>query len=319
MRRITRRLLSGLLLTALFISLLPAVAFGATTSNESWYVRVYNVDDIGKVYLNGTLVKTVGFKGDSGWINVTNYVKNTVGNTAIRFTMYNKLQGYTWGFQIAKALPGETKRVVWSTKAGTAGVTGANNNDQSKPNRIVYDKTVYVKNLPTANFVKPTSTYVQNGFGFGGTWTYAKCPTCGKYYKHVGQDVDVNFSTASVKNVYASEQGFVKYVGSATGWKYYVIIEHTRPGGAKATTTYWHLGSVKVKAGDFVLRNTVIGTLATSLGYGSPRHLHFGVRTAAYSSTLSSKGALPACTHKPAGLPAYPEKFVNPTTFINTY
>jgi len=111
MKRIARRLLSGLVLTAMFVSLVPTVALGATISNEKWYVRVYNVDDVGKVYVNGTLIRTVGFKGDSGWVDITNYVLNTAGNTSIRFTMDNKLQGYTWGFQIAKAFPHRRSRL----------------------------------------------------------------------------------------------------------------------------------------------------------------------------------------------------------------
>ena len=319
MCRIIFSVLAFVLIFSLACLNITSNANAATTSNEKWYVRVYNVDDIGEVYVNGTLVETVYFNGDSGWVDITDSVQNTVGETKIRFTMYNEWQGYTWGFQVAKMLPNESMRVVWSAKAGTAGVTGANNNDQSRTNSIVYDQTLSVKNFPTSNFVKPTSTYSQNGLNFNATWSYGKCPTCGKFYKHIGQDVDVNFSTASAKNVVASEQGVVKYAGYVSGWKYFVIIEHVRPGGTKVTTNYWHLGTIKVKTGDFVLRNTILGTVATSLGFGSPRHLHFGVRASAYNSTLSPKGALPACAHNPAGLPISPEKFVNPTTFINTY
>jgi hypothetical protein len=108
------------------------------------------VDEVGKAYVNGALVQEVGYLGDSGWVDITEYVKKTGGKTAIRFTMYNKISGYTWGFQVATA-PDDPDSVVWTAEEGRAGSVGANGGDNKSKNRIVYDKTVYVKDLPTAS------------------------------------------------------------------------------------------------------------------------------------------------------------------------
>jgi hypothetical protein len=131
-----------------------AVAVSSTPSptppSEGWYLRIYNVDEVGKAYVNGTLVKKVGYLEDSGWVDITDYVKKTGGKTAIRFTMYNKGSGYTWGFQVATA-PDDPDSVVWTAEEGLAGSVGANGRDEKSTNRIVYDKTVYLKNLSTAS------------------------------------------------------------------------------------------------------------------------------------------------------------------------
>jgi len=121
-----------------------------TPPSDQWYVRIYNADDVGKAYVNGVLVKRVGPGDDSGWVDITTYVKKTGGKTAIRFTMYNKPEGYTWGFQIAKA-PDDPDSVVWTAEEGRSGYVGANGDDQKRTNRIVYDKTVRLRNLPTAS------------------------------------------------------------------------------------------------------------------------------------------------------------------------
>ena len=94
-------------------------------------------------------MKKVGYAGDSGWVDITDYVAKTGGRTAIRFTTYNKDSGYTWGFQIAKA-PDDPDGVVWTAQEGRAGSVGANGDDQTRTKRIVYDKTVHLKDLPSA-------------------------------------------------------------------------------------------------------------------------------------------------------------------------
>jgi hypothetical protein len=109
----------------------------ASTSPTKWYVRVYNVDDKGTAYVNGTKVAEVGFGQDSGWIDVTPYF--TAGKNKVRFTLWNGSQGYTWGFAIKR-----NGSIVWSDVQGQANVKGANNNDQSRQNTTVYDHTISV-------------------------------------------------------------------------------------------------------------------------------------------------------------------------------
>jgi len=107
------------------------------SSPTNWYVRVYNIDDIGTAYVNDREITTVGYLGDSGWIDVTSYFSPDIQNR-IRFTLENKGTGYHWGFAIKK-----NNFVIWQDEQG-AFSQGARNNDQSHPNQIVYDKTLLV-------------------------------------------------------------------------------------------------------------------------------------------------------------------------------
>jgi hypothetical protein len=129
---------------------ITAVTVRPTPTSDGWYLRVYNVDEVGKAYVNGALVTRVGYLDDSGWVDITKYVKKTGGRTSIRFTTYNKGSGYTWGFQVATA-PDDPDSVVWTKEAGRAGEYGANGDDQKRENSMVYDKTLYLKDLPTAS------------------------------------------------------------------------------------------------------------------------------------------------------------------------
>jgi hypothetical protein len=109
-----------------------------TTAAPRWYVRVYNADDTGTAYVNGSAVVSVGYAGDSGWRDVTGYFH--AGSNTVRFTMWNDIQGYTWGFGVKK-----NGTVVWSAAAGQAGVSGANGGDSSRTNQMVYDRTISVE------------------------------------------------------------------------------------------------------------------------------------------------------------------------------
>jgi hypothetical protein len=120
-------------------------------SSKGWYLRIYNVDEVGKAYVNGALVKRVGYSKESGWVDITDYVKKTGAGTTIRFTMYNKSSGYTWGFQIAEGPSSAPDSVVWTAEEGVAGSVGANGDDQKRTRRIVYDKTLNLKDLAIAS------------------------------------------------------------------------------------------------------------------------------------------------------------------------
>jgi hypothetical protein len=116
-------------------------------NNEKWYIRIYNVDDSGysAIKINDCLVSetnscfdtllTATYGQDTGYYDITNYISN--GENTLKFQMYNYGQGYTWGFQIKRG-----DSVVFNQSAGTAGVSGANNNDQNSTYRYVYDKEI---------------------------------------------------------------------------------------------------------------------------------------------------------------------------------
>lgn len=165
------------------------------------------------------------------------------------------------------------------------------------------------------DFVYPMKTWQRNGLKFMASWSYNKCSICRVYYRHVGEDVNVGRYNAG-KPVYSTEAGVVKLIGYDNTWKYCIVIEHTLKNGSKVTSVYWHLNKPVVKNGQVVKRGQYIGTLAN---LGNNTHLHFGIRLGSFDKTLSMKGALPGCSHKPNGLPKAPEKFVDPTNWIKNH
>ena len=106
-------------------------------TSVKWYIRVYNVDDHGAAYVNGKQVTKIDFGGDSDWIDVTSSF--SAPTTSVRFTMANELQGYAWGFAIKR-----NDKIVWQDVQGEVNVQGANNNDLTRENKIVYDHTFSV-------------------------------------------------------------------------------------------------------------------------------------------------------------------------------
>jgi hypothetical protein len=109
----------------------------STPLPAKWYIRVYNVDDLGTVYVNGSKITEVQFAQDSGWIDITSSF--SAPTNSVRFTMWNGEQGYSWGFAIKR-----DGVVVWSDVQGEVNVKGANNNDQGRTNMTVYERTVVV-------------------------------------------------------------------------------------------------------------------------------------------------------------------------------
>ncbi len=114
-----------------------SVSVTPTATPATWYIRVYNVDDLGTAYVNGSKITEIQFAQDSDWIDVTAYF--SAPTNSVRFTMWNGEQGYAWGFAIKR-----DGVVVWSDVQGEVNVMGANNNDKSRTNITVYDRTIVV-------------------------------------------------------------------------------------------------------------------------------------------------------------------------------
>ena len=106
-------------------------------TENTWKIRMYNVDDTSYAYvnLNGNYQRT-SYATDTT-IDITDRMNQ--GDNQFDLKTYNIGGGYTWGFDIIKY-----GRVIHTEKAGTAGVIGANNNDQSKTQRYVFDKTLTI-------------------------------------------------------------------------------------------------------------------------------------------------------------------------------
>lgn len=116
---------------------IPLYTPTSTPLPATWYIRVYNVDDLGTAYVNGSKITEIQFAQDSGWIDVTAYF--SAPTNSVRFTMWNGEYGYAWGFAIKR-----DGVVVWSDVQGEVNVMGADNNDQDRINMTVYDRTIVV-------------------------------------------------------------------------------------------------------------------------------------------------------------------------------
>ena len=109
---------------------------GGTPANN-WFVRVFNVDDLGRVYINiNNLVLEVPY-GQEGSIDITPYLDP--GYNTVRFLVYNYEDGYTWGFELL-----QNGSTYWSSTAGIVGVVGAFGNDQSHTNKWVFDEILAI-------------------------------------------------------------------------------------------------------------------------------------------------------------------------------
>lgn len=103
-----------------------------------WYVRIYNIDDLGIVYVNDQeVVRRLKDEEDTGWVPVPADWLMPESNT-FSFSVKNTYEGYTWGFSIRRG--GD---VLDSWQAGTVNVWGANNDDHTRgwvwSKRVVVD------------------------------------------------------------------------------------------------------------------------------------------------------------------------------------
>ncbi len=117
---------------------------------------------------------------------------------------------------------------------------------------------------------------------------YRKCPITGKTKFHSGVDLGGN---SEGTNVYASAAGVVgKVIKQARCGGNSVYLWHNVK-GKKYTTSYTHLKEIKVKIGDIVTSETVVGTVgggASTKWYDkctTGPHLHFTMATGHYGGS----------------------------------
>ncbi len=113
--------------------------------------------------------------------------------------------------------------------------------------------TVY----PKADFAWPYRGNVTEGFG--------------KNDKSIGNN-GINISGKVGDNIYATLDGNVDYVGKVRGFGDVVIVKHKND----YSTIYAHLSESKLKAGDNVSKNDVIGKIGDS-GFTDKNELHFKI------------------------------------------
>ncbi len=109
---------------------------GPYGQGHKYYVHVYNVDDVANATVNGKLVVTENFLGDSGWVDITNDMKK--GKNIIEFDLTNKIIGWTFGF----ALRQDDSNIIFRDECGTVGVEGCFHNDLTKG--LVYHNVITI-------------------------------------------------------------------------------------------------------------------------------------------------------------------------------
>ena len=117
---------------------------------------------------------------------------------------------------------------------------------------------------------------VPNGYpidykGVTSSFGYRVHPTLRRKEFHRGIDLRAKMKTP----VKSTADGIIEYAGyhKKSGFGYLVIIDHF----AGFRTTFAHLHSVKVKAGDFVKKGDIVA-LSGNSGLSSGPHLHYEVR-----------------------------------------
>ena len=120
---------------------------------------------------------------------------------------------------------------------------------------------------------RPAPGRLSSGFG------YRTHPIYGDRRMHAGQD----FAAPTGTPVRAAAAGRVVQAvsnpGATSGYGSIVVVDHGVVGGQALATTYAHLSSVSVRAGQRVERGQLVGAVGSTGGSTGP-HLHFEVRVA---------------------------------------
>ena len=163
---------------------------------------------------------------------------------------------------------------------------------------------------------KQNDGIIETGFKFGDDWVCDLCSSCGGLpKKHIGVDLNTTdgFKAKVGDPVYASASGTAKIYDAGSGWAKGIVIDHD----GKFTTTYLHIDPL-ISDGQSITKGQKIAKIAAISGY----HLHYGVRTGAYSD-ISKRGALPQKNTEENDYcksdPTFKENFVNPFTLTYEY
>ena len=85
-----------------------------------FFVRAYNIDDLATIFVNGQKIIEVGFRNDSGWIEINSYLHS--GDNLIKFILDDFGGGYTYSFQLK-----HNQATLWQNECGSAGSRGCPN------------------------------------------------------------------------------------------------------------------------------------------------------------------------------------------------
>jgi murein DD-endopeptidase MepM/ murein hydrolase activator NlpD len=167
---------------------------------------------------------------------------------------------------------------------------------------------------PADYFQLPLPAWEPHCLGFGSEWRYCngtvlrRCSNSGAVWLHTGVDI-----RTGIQPVVAAADGvIIGYIVDPT-FRGGVLIRHQTAMGT-VVTQYWHVWPrAGFAVGTVVTRGEVFADIADM---GSRTHFHFAVFVGDYDAHTWN-GALPPASCD--GFPAFPYRFVNPTTFIQTH
>lgn len=151
---------------------------------------------------------------------------------------------------------------------------------------------------PDTKFWRPLEKgYITSEYG----WRYH--PISKRYSFHDGIDM-INWSNRYNTMVYAAANGKVATVNYDNSRGNYIVLHHNI-NYKKYTTTYLHLksGSIRVKVGDNVTKNTILATMGTT-GSSTGEHLHFSIATGLWTTDYVS-------------YTTFVDRTVNPRDYVN--
>ncbi len=99
---------------------------GPYNQGHKYYIRIYNVDDIAKAYVNGELVRQETFLQDSGWVEITDNM--STGSNTIEFDTENVVVGWTYGYEIRQ----DDSNIIFRDECGIVDSYGCFNNDPTR-------------------------------------------------------------------------------------------------------------------------------------------------------------------------------------------
>jgi len=101
-----------------------SISRGPYPLGERYYIRVFNVDDISRVKVNGRDVSEVGYYQEKQ-IDITGYLRE--GQNTIELILENTGGGWTYGYELKRG-----NAVIWQDRCGSVGREGCRNNDQTR-------------------------------------------------------------------------------------------------------------------------------------------------------------------------------------------
>ena len=123
----------------------------------------------------------------------------------------------------------------------------------------------------TQKWIMPCQGRISSGYG------KRKPPVPGASAWHNGWDIEVPVGTP-IKSI---ANGKIITVGPATGYGYWVAIDHGIINGVQVTSEYGHISSWNVKPGQIIKQGDVVAKSGNT-GYSSGPHLHITVREGSF-------------------------------------